>query len=152
MIVYRIAKTRYIRDLTGVGARIYGGRWNGKGMDVIYASESRSLATVECLVHMSLPLIPDDLSIASIKISGKISPKVIQESDLPSDWRDYPPPLQLAEIGNAWLLKGSSLLLRVPSAVVAREFNILINPAHPGMKSVSVESVEKYQLDPRLLG
>ncbi|PIV83800.1 MAG: RES superfamily protein [Nitrospirae bacterium CG_4_10_14_3_um_filter_53_41] len=150
MIVYRIAKTRYVRDLSGVGARIYGGRWNGKGTDVIYTSESRSLATVEYLIHMPLSLVPEDLSIALIKISGKIASKNIQKSELPANWRDSPPPLRLAEIGNAWLLKGSSLLLRVPSAVVEHEYNILIDPGHPDMKSVSIQSVEPYHFDVRL--
>lgn len=47
MRVYRIAKTKYIRDLSGTGARIYGGRWNKKGLGILYTSENRALATVE---------------------------------------------------------------------------------------------------------
>lgn len=53
MKVYRIAKKDFVGDLTGEGARLFGGRWNKKGMRVLYTSKSRSLATVEYLVHVS---------------------------------------------------------------------------------------------------
>ncbi len=151
MIVFRIAKTKHIRDLSGGGAKIYGGRWNLKGVSVIYTSPNRSLATVEFLVHVPLPLVPPGLSLACIKIDKKIVPGKIPESKLPKNWRDSPPPLQLADLGTDWLLKEAGLLLRVPSAVVEHEYNILINPAHPDMKAVTIESVEKYEFDPRLV-
>ncbi|MCI0493899.1 RES family NAD+ phosphorylase, partial [candidate division KSB1 bacterium] len=41
-----------MNDLTGTGARQYGGRWNHKGTGIIYTSESRSLAILEYLVHV----------------------------------------------------------------------------------------------------
>jgi len=151
MIVYRIAKTRHIQDLSGSGARAYGGRWNDKGIPVIYTSETRSLATVEYLVHVPLSIVPDRISIASIKIPDRIRPKEIPVSDLPADWRDYPPPSELATLGTDWALAGETLLLRVPSAVVEGEFNILINPSHRDMKHVVVSQVEEYKFDARLL-
>jgi RES domain-containing protein len=77
VIVYRISKTQNIKDLSGTGARIFGGRWNNKGVPLIYASESRALATLEYLVHVPLSLIPNDLSLASIKIPDAIVPKKI---------------------------------------------------------------------------
>ena len=77
MIVYRISKTKNIKDLSGTGARIFGGRWNNKGVSIIYASESRALATLEYLVHVPLSLMPTDLSLAAIKIPDSIVPKNI---------------------------------------------------------------------------
>lgn len=150
MIVYRIAHTKHIRDLKGIGAFLYGGRWNKKGTSVIYTSESRSLATVEYLVHMPMPFAPDDLSMATIEIPESIKPKKIKPSDLPANWRKYPAPAEMAEIGTRWALSNSSLVLRVPSVVVEHEFNILINPLHPDIKRVKVLNVEKYKLDDRL--
>ena len=47
MDVYRIGKNKYIKDLSGDGARLYGGRWNYQGYRVLYASESLALAILE---------------------------------------------------------------------------------------------------------
>lgn len=151
MRVYRIAKTKYIHDLSGAGARIYGGRWNNKGVSLLYTSENRALATVEYLVHVPLSIVPNELSIANIQIPDDINPREISISDLPSNWRDYPAPQELAQLGTQWALMNETLLLRVPSAVVIGEFNILINPFHPDIKHVTVPHVETYQFDERLL-
>ena len=150
MIVYRICRTQNSRDLSGTGARIFGGRWNLKGVSVVYTSESRALATLEYLVHVPLSLIPADLSLASIKIPDSIVPKKIPLSKLPRNWRDYPAPTRLAKIGSDWVLSNETVLLRVPSAIVKDEFNILLNPAHRDMKLVKITNVEKYKLDERL--
>lgn len=149
--VYRIAKTKHIRNLSGTGARIYGGRWNRKGIGILYTSESRALATVEYIVHVSLSIAPTDLSIASLEISGPIIPKVISTSELPANWYDYPGPSDLAELGTNWVLANDSLLLSVPSAVIKHEFNILINPSHPDMSHVTISHVEDFTFDERLL-
>jgi len=152
MIVYRIAKTKHIHDLSGSGARVYGGRWNDKGIAIIYTSESRALATVEYLVHVPLSIVPSHISIASIKIPDGVTPKEISISDLPASWRDYPPPSELARLGTHWALTNDTLLLRVPSAVVGQEFNILINPSHRDMRHVTISHhIEEYKFDVRLL-
>jgi len=151
MKVYRLAKTRYINDLSGSGARIYGGRWNHKGASMIYTSENRALATVEYLVHVPLSIVPTPLSLATLQIPDEITPAEIAISDLPNNWRDYPAPFKLAVLGTNWVTKNKSLLLRVPSAVVEHEFNILINPLHPDMKHVSILQIERYTFDKRLL-
>ena len=150
MIVYRISKTKNIKDLSGTGAKIFGGRWNNKGVSVIYTSETRALATLEYLVHVPLSLIPTDLSLAALKIPDSRVPKKIAISNLPKKWRDYPAPSRLAKIGSDWIRSQETLLLRVPSAIVKDEFNILLNPAHGDMKSVKIANVEKYRLDERL--
>jgi RES domain-containing protein len=151
MHVFRIAKTRNINDLTGAGARIYGGRWNHKGTAVIYASENRSLATVEYLVHVPLSIMPTDLSIACLQIPDRITPEQISIADLPRNWRDYPAPPELAEFGTNWALANDSLLFRVPSVVVENEFNVLINPMHSDMSYVTISHVESCTFDRRLL-
>lgn len=151
MKVYRIVKTRYINGLSGNGAGIYGGRWNHNGTKMVYASESRSLATVEYLVHVPLSFVPTNLSLATLQIPNGITQKKIKTSDLPNNWRKHPAPLMLAEIGTKWATKKESLLLRVPSAVVEHEFNILINPLHPEIQHISIFQIERYFVDNRLL-
>ena len=47
-IVWRIATARRARTaFSGDGARLYGGRWNPKGMPLVYCAESRALAMLE---------------------------------------------------------------------------------------------------------
>jgi len=149
--VYRIAKTQYIDDLTGMGARLYGDRWNHKGIGIVYTAESRALATVEYLVHVPLSLVPHGVSMATLHIPDRIKPKTIVIMKLPANWRTYPPPPALADLGTQWALSQETLLLRVPSAVVAHEWNVLIKPLHSDMPHVTIRQVEPYQFDARVL-
>ncbi|MBC8006624.1 MAG: RES domain-containing protein, partial [Prolixibacteraceae bacterium] len=38
---------------SGEGARLYGGRWNRKGVPMVYTAGSQSLAMLKCLCKMS---------------------------------------------------------------------------------------------------
>jgi RES domain-containing protein len=151
MHLFRIAKTVYIRDLPGAGPRRYGGRWNHKGTAVIYAAESRSLATLEYLVHVPLPYEPLGLSVATLIVPDDARVHELRLSELPADWNRFPAPSSLADLGSEWVRGNASLLLRVPSAVVDDEFNLVINPGHPEMAEVKVEDVTTYAFDERLL-
>lgn len=152
MFVHRIGDTRHIRDLTGFGARIKGGRWNRPGTSVIYTSENRSLAILEFRAHLTDPkLVPAKSSILTIQISDRIVPKKIPVSKLPKNWQAYPCPPVLADIGTAWAMANSSLLLSVPSVITPHEFNILINPSHPDFRHIKIYHIEPYEFDPRIL-
>lgn len=83
--------------------------------------------------------------------TAHIIPKVISTSELPANWYNYPGLSDLAEVGTNWVLANNSLLLRVPSAVIKHEFNILINPSHPDMSHVTISDVEEFTFDERLL-
>lgn len=150
MKVYRIALSEHIHDLSGAGARILGARWHFQGTAIIYTAESRALASMEYLVHVSMSVIPANLKIAIIEIPDDIVPKEISISDLPNNWRDYPAPPELAKLGTDWVKSNESLLLRVPSAVVLHEYNILINPAHQDMKRVAIKHIEDFKYDDRI--
>jgi RES domain-containing protein len=149
--VFRIAKTRHIRDLSGTGAILHGGRWNRKNIPVIYSAENRALAAVEFLVHVPLSIVPNNLNIACLEIPDDIFPEKISITQLPNNWRDYPAPPELADLGSEWALSRRSLLLRVPSVVVVDEFNILINPKHSDINRVTISNFESYIFDRRLL-
>ncbi|MBN1103565.1 MAG: RES family NAD+ phosphorylase [Deltaproteobacteria bacterium] len=151
MRVYRIAKADHIADLSGTGARLYGGRWNHRGTAMVYSSENRALATLEYLVHVSLPFAPADLSMATLEIPDEVAPEEILPSSLARDWRVHPANPRLADLGTAWARSRRGLLLRVPSAVVEREYNVLINPLHPDARRVVVVETRPWRLDERLL-
>ena len=151
MRVFRITRSIHSKDLTGDGSRIHGGRWNHRGTSVVYASESRALATAEYLVHVPMALVPDDLSIVTIHIPDTAKQETLMPEKLPANWRTYPSPKDLADIGSRWVTEGRSLVLRVPSVVVEGDFNILINPYHPDMAGVKIHTISPYELDKRLL-
>ena len=151
MHAFRIAKTAQISDLSGTGAMLYGGRWNQKNVPVTYTSENRALATVEYLVHVPLSIIPSSVSIACFGIPDDIIPEQVSIANLPKNWRAYPAPEELAQLGTEWALAKRSLLLRVPSVIVAGEFNLLINPKHPEITRVNIAKIERYSFNKRLL-
>lgn len=150
MRVYRIAKEQYIKDLSGEGSRLYGGRWNNKGTRIIYTAESRSLATVDYLVHVPLQIIPKDLYIAEIDVPD-VEIEIVETSSLEKNWQDYPSPKLIRDIGDTWQRDNKTLLLRVPSAVIKNEWNILVNPEHKQFHKVKIVSIESYSFDARLL-
>lgn len=146
-----MAPKRHARDLSGDGARAHGGRWNRKGTPMVYASSSRALATLEYVVHVDPALVPLTVRVVTLEIPDGADGEEIAASDLPSTWRRYPAPAGLADIGTRWLRDCRTLTLRVPSAVVPEEWNILLNPLHPEMKRVRVSNVTPYRLDQRML-
>lgn len=150
MIVYRIAREERIRDLGGTGAKITGGRWNPKGLAVLYTASTSSLAVLEALVHVDRDLMPPDLCIAEIEIGDGYSSEKINANDLPAGWHDYPPPDFLKDLGREWLLSGRSLVLQVPGAINPLEVNFLVNPEHEEMGKVRVLKIHPLTLNGRL--
>jgi RES domain-containing protein len=106
---------------------------------------------MEYLVHVPLSLLPADLSIACIDIPDTVHLDKISTDDLPDGWREYPAPSALADLGTDWARENNSFMLRVPSAVIQGEFNILINPLHPDILQVTITQIERFSFDERLL-
>lgn len=149
MIVYRISKRKWAKDLSGLGAENAGGRWNPKGIPVLYTSVNSSLAILELLVHLDHDLLPDDLVITRIHIpDGSI--KQISGKELPKNWRDNPAPDSLKVLGEGWAKANAHLAFRVPSAVNPLEHNYILNVKHPLFSQVSVDKSAITQLDSRL--
>ena len=148
---WRIVKTRFGADaFSGEGARLYGGRWNSPGIAMVYTSGSISLATLELLVHLDNTALLPSYSICPVDFHDALA-EVLDPATLPSDWRQSPPPTSLQIIGDNWISRSSSVLLRVPSAVIESENNYLINPAHKHFKKLVIGDMEPFKLDPRLI-
>ena len=148
--LFRIARTANIDDLTGEGARLYGGRWNQKGVAALYTSESRALAAMEFLVHLSPVLAPPDLSLREFELPDDVSSLNVLVTTLPPYWKTSPPLDTTMDIGTEWLQTDNSLLLRVPSVIVDRESNVLINPKHPEFNRVKALPPQPFRFDARL--
>jgi RES domain-containing protein len=149
MIVYRIAKKKRVKDFSGIGAKLTGGRCNPKGFSVLYCASTSSLAILEKLVHVDFDLLPDDLYIAELEIPDN-SIQQLKQKDLPKDWNKYPGPDKLKMIGKNWIMEDKFLILQVPSAVNPNEVNYLINVLHQDFDKIQVKKVYPFEIDDRL--
>lgn len=149
MHIYRIAPKTFAEDMSGTGARIYGGRWNEKGVACIYASESRSLAMCEFAAHQTMETMPSEIRLITIDCPAD-SVYSISDESLPKNWRSYPAPFKLKEIGAKLLEQNEYLLVRIPSVIIPEESNLMINPMHPLMKEVKIHQNLPYDFDQRL--
>ena len=150
MDVFRVGDAKHIKDLSGTGARLAGGRWNKKGTSVVYTAQSRALAVLESLVHFSPTTVPKNYKIATLYIPDTVSQTTVSMKELPKNWRLFPPPSKLPSMGTNWLKSNTSLILIVPSAIVSEEKNLLINPTHQELDQVQLVNIEKFTFDKRL--
>jgi RES domain-containing protein len=74
----------------------------------------------------------------------------IPRRKLPSQWRSSPPPAACQAIGDAWVSKGESAVLRIPSVVHPRLSSFLLNPAHADFARITRGKPEPISLDARL--
>ena len=148
---WRIVKSRYASTaFDGEGARLYGGRWNSPGTRMVYTSSTISLAVLEVLVHLQEASILSSYSLISAGFDDALVERM-DRSMLPDGWRSYPAPSELQRIGDEWVRRQRSAVLEVPSVIVERESNYLLNPAHPDFSSVVIGEPEPFTFDERLL-
>lgn len=150
MKAFRLTKSRYSNDVSGRGAEKAGGRWNSKGIAMLYTSESIALSTTEIAVHIPLGILPKNYDLVTLEIPDSIIIEELLLKRLPADWKSYPHANSTQMIGDDFIRCGRSLVLKVPSAVIQGDFNYLINPSHPEMKRVSIADIQPYQFDERL--
>lgn len=149
-VAYRICKAAHAATIwSAIGARDLGGRWNSKGVAVIYTAENRSLAALEQLVHMIKPRVLRGYVIAGITF-GERQIRHVDPVVLPKNWRDAVAPPELKRLGDEWVAAGQSPVLAVPSAVVVGEINYLVNPAHPLFGGFAKSRAESFAFDVRL--
>lgn len=150
LTVWRLTTARFARSaFSGEGARLYGGRWNRKGVRLAYTAASQSLAMLEMLVQDEPPRAR--YVMIEARIPGAVTIDRIGIEDLPSGWRDLARREKLQAIGTAWVRKQSAAVLAVPSAVIAAETNYLLNPLHPEFRRIWIGKPRKFETDLRLI-
>jgi len=150
MRLWRICRRRYAAEAgSGEGARLYGGRWNSRGVRVVYASTSLALAAVETFIHLEPNLMPEDL----ISIQGEIPDAVrisrLDPKTLPVRWRETRDE-SLRRFGDEWIRGGESAALLVPSVAIRGEWNVLLNPVHPDFSRIKFRAPERFEFDARM--
>jgi len=136
---WRICRAPFA-DLSGEGARLYGGRWNQPGLPVVYLAETAALAVLEVRVHLDLSpdLLPDDYVLSCVALDGLAVERI---DDLPSDTAAY---------GTDWLRSVRTPVLSVPSLIVPESRNLLLNPAHPQASGARITGSRAFSFDRRL--
>jgi RES domain-containing protein len=151
---WRIAAVEYAASpsqmMSGEGAYLFGGRWNSKGVKVVYLGSSLAQAAMELLIHLGRA----DILKGYHKMKVFFPEEVVQHiapSDLPKDWREPTMASSVQAVGDQWIVENSSLILQVPSAAVSGEYNYLFNPQHPDIDRATFGEITAFTFDPRLV-
>lgn len=152
-IVWRLARAEFATKPDGEGARLFGGRWNSRGRSALYTSSHLSLSVLEVYVNIppglrdDLPIleavqlsVPDDAPVR--RVSANEFSALMKRADAISAFR---------AIGDDWIERQADLVLAVPSALIPEELNLILNPAHPRMKDVTIARRRRFHFDPRLV-
>ena len=147
MVIWRISNHA---DLSGAGGMRSSGRWHHRGAPVVYLAEHPALAMLEVLVNFELAPgeVPDGYMLLEVEFPDDGSILVLDDSKLPDGWRERRALTQ--SIGGDWLSSGASALFGVPSAVMPKSRNYLLNPHHPDAAAAVIESMNRVPFDPRL--
>jgi RES domain-containing protein len=148
MIVYRIANSAYKDDISGVGAKINGARWNSKGIPMLYTAEHISLAVLEMLVNTHFKDYSIELDLLYIQLPAAPSITEIKLSRIKDKWKEDTSYTKF--IGDEFIKQQQSLLLKVPSAVITEEYNFLANPLHTDFKKIKIVKTKSFWPDKRL--
>lgn len=148
MMVYRISNAAFSDDISGTGAKLYGARWNSKGIPALYTSQFISLAVLEMLVNTNFKDYAIALDLMYISFPDNQSIATIDSKNLKNNWKDdfeY-----TRYIGDEFFKQKKSLILKIPSAVIHEEHNYLVNPLHDDFKKVKLVKTKSFWPDERL--
>jgi RES domain-containing protein len=169
MHLYRITTEKWARYPSGNGGLYVFGHPHHKGIQVLYTATTRALAVLEKVVHVEAAGTPDKFVIITLELPTAYSIQEVRAEILPKDWNKlsynlgntsrFPASLiksqtttsLLADMGTTWLKGQISLSLKVPSAILLQEYNVLLNPTHEEMSRIKLLSVDTFEFDPRLL-
>lgn len=114
---------------SGVGAERFGGRWNPRGLRVVYCSLDPATCLVESAVHKgftALDCVPHALS--HIEFDPMVSVKVVRTDEVPNPaWLHGGTPSAGQQSFGAAVLAHHDVLV-IPSAVSKFSWNLLFNP------------------------
>ncbi len=150
MRFWRVCRRRFAAEAaSGEGARLYGGRWNSRGVAVVYASTSLALAAVETFVNLEPNLRPADFVSTEGEVPDTVEIAHFDLTTLPKKWhvtRDE----SLHHFGDEWVKAGKTAVFMVPSAAIRGEWNLLLNPAHVDFAKITFQSPQPFEFDLRM--
>jgi len=149
MHVWRLFRRRFLSTaFTGAGGMYAASRWNHLEVPMVYTATSRALAALEFFVNLEPNEAPDDLLMAEAAVPDEFI-ETLDLKWLPRNWRSLDN-ARCRDIGSEWAASLRSLALKVPSAVVDGDWNLLLNPKHPQFAKVATDPVKPFRFDERL--
>jgi RES domain-containing protein len=140
------------QDLQGIGGLTKQGRWHTKGKPIVYLAEHPALAMLEVMAHLEVDPedIPETFKLLTVNVPS-IADHCMNLSNelLTKGWNNNTELTQ--SIGDEWLAKGLSTLLKVPSAIMPSSYNYLLNPLTTNSKDIDIVEVTLFPFDERLL-
>ncbi|MGV8094389.1 MAG: RES family NAD+ phosphorylase [Mangrovibacterium sp.] len=150
MKIYRIARTEFC-DISGEGAKLYGGRWNLPGYAVLYGSSTIASALLERLT------VDPELFAAERYISYSVmefdcpDQLLVKPSmeELPEGW-DAIPFQKSSQLFGTQLIQSGIVCFAVPSVVDKTSLNYVINSRAKKFGSL-IRKVYPLKLDIRII-
>ncbi|MBX2967646.1 MAG: RES family NAD+ phosphorylase [Cyclobacteriaceae bacterium] len=148
MIIYRLARNEFC-DVSGEGAKRYGGRWNLPGHPALYGSGTASSAMLERLTIDPELFAAERYVLYSIMEFTCPDQLVYQPKALPAAW-DAIPPMRASQEFGVELFSLGHLCFAVPSVVDKSSINFVINPLNKNFNKMSWKTYP-LELDQRIV-
>lgn len=151
IVAWRLTKARHAATaFDGEGARLEGGRWNPKGISVVYLADHPALAALEAFVHLKGATMKIKFMMFRVEIPVEVPVLELDVADLPAGWRGEPPAPGTMAVGEKWVREGKATVLKVPSVLVPAAANFVLNLRHPDSPKIRIGPPEKFSFDPRM--
>lgn len=147
MLLWRISN---YSSLEGMGGLHVSGRWHTKGKPVLYCSENPSTCLLEVIVHLEIDAEdrPNKFHLLQIEGPDELSVTTVMPEELSENWPADPVATQ--RLGDRWLASRRSLLLKAPSVLIPKTWNVVVNPLHPEAAWLKISSAYEHAFDLRL--
>jgi RES domain-containing protein len=147
MVLWRISN---YADLLGIGGMTASARWHTAGQPIVYLAETPSSALLEVIVHLETDEDhrPDAYRLLKIEADDGVDFESVALSSLSPAWKTDE--LETRALGDAWLSRRKTPLLRVPSAITPETWIWVFNPRHGDAPRLRITPTEKHLFDVRL--
>lgn len=143
MRIWRISEHA---DLSGRGGELYAARWNHAGDAIVYCADHPSTAMLEILVNADPEDLPGSYQLLEIELPDELE---IETAKLAGDWQDDQSVSR--RFWRAFQLERRAPVLCVPSVVMPRARNFLVNPRLEACARIVIVSATRFSIDPRFL-
>lgn len=142
----RIWRISNYADLSGRGGLVSEGRWHSLGTPIVYCADHPSTALLEILVHATRQTVPDTYQLIEIELPDDIR---IEHAEMENGWETDLARTQ--RTGTSFVVANNHAVLRVPSVIMPKAANYLLNPRHADSAGIVVANTYRYPFDSRLL-